>query len=126
MYGTSESSSSPAVGASFSSVTGVVAALLAATCCILPLLLIFVGIAGAGIMMTMMRYEWITLPLGTLGLAAAWGLYFRQKRRCATEACRFVGRRANQMLLGLATLVVAAALLLRIFPAWTAAILQSL
>ena len=48
--------------------TGIVAALLASSCCILPLLLIVSGIAGAGIMMSMMRYEWITLPFGTVGL----------------------------------------------------------
>ena len=106
--------------------TGLVAALLAATCCILPLLLIFVGIAGAGIMMSMMRYEWLTLPLGTVGLVAAWGLYIREKRRCETQACRFVGRRMNQIMLGGATIVVGLALLLKIFPSWTAAILQSL
>ncbi len=106
--------------------TGIVAALLAATCCILPMALIFIGVAGAGLMVTMMQYEWITLPLGTIGMIAAWGLYFREKRRCETQACRFVGRRANQVLLGLGTIVVVAALLLKIFPSWTAAILQAL
>lgn len=105
--------------------TGVVAALLAASCCILPLLLIFTGLAGAGIMMSMMRYEWLTLPLGTIGLAAAWGMYLRERRRCATQACRFVGRRVNQLMLGVATIVVGLALLLRLFPSWTAALLQS-
>ena len=50
--------------------TGVVAALLAASCCLLPLALIATGVAGAGLMMTMMRYEWLTLPLGVTGLVA--------------------------------------------------------
>jgi mercuric ion transport protein len=106
--------------------TGLLAALLAATCCILPLLLILAGIAGAGVMMSMMRYEWLTLPLGTVGLVAAWLLYFREKRRCQTVACRFVGRRANLVLLGIATTVVVTALLLKILPSWTAAILQAI
>ena len=107
-------------------VTGLVAAILASTCCILPLILIFTGIAGAGAMMTMMQYEWLTLPLGTVGLALAWGIYFRQQQRCETEACGFIGRRVNQVQLGLATFVVGIALLLKIFPSWTAAILQGL
>ncbi len=113
-------------GASLPGATSVVAALLASACCILPLVLILTGIAGAGIMMSMMQYEWLTLPLGVIGLAAAWGLYFREKRRCATQACRFVGRRMNQAMLGFGTLVIVIALLLKVFPSWTAAILQSI
>jgi len=88
--------------------------------------LIFTGIAGAGIMMSMMQYEWLTLPLGVIGMVAAWGLYLREKQRCETEACRFVGRRMNQVMLGFGTLVIVIALLLKIFPSWTASILQSI
>jgi len=106
-------------------ITGLVGALLAATCCILPLALTLAGLAGAGLMMSMMRYEWITMPLGILGLGGGWWLYFRQRRRCATQACRFVGRRLNQVLLSLATIVVIVALLLKLLPSWTAALLQS-
>ncbi len=114
------------VRASLPGAAGVVAALLASSCCILPLVLILTGIAGAGIMMSMMQYEWLTLPLGVIGLVAAWGLYFREKRRCETQACRFVGRRMNQAMLGFGTLVIVIALLLKVFPSWTAAILQSI
>jgi len=114
------------VGASLPGATSAVAALLASSCCILPLVLILTGIAGAGVMMSMMQYEWLTLPLGVIGLVVAWGLYFREKRRCRTRACRFVGRRMNQAMLGFGTLVIAIALLLKVFPAWTAAILQSI
>lgn len=103
---------------------GLVAALLAASCCILPIALILAGVANAGLMMTTMRYEWITLPLGVGGLAVAWWLYFRKKQQCDRRACEFVGRRTNLTLLTLASLVVVAALLLRIFPSWTASLLQ--
>lgn len=106
--------------------TGVVAALLAASCCLLPLALIATGVAGAGLMMTMMRYEWLTLPLGVGGLAGAYALYFRERRRCDTAGCRVVGERATKVMLGAATTVVAVALLLRLFPSWTAGVLQSL
>ena len=116
----------PTAAVSLPGATGLIAALLAAACCILPLLLILTGIAGASVMMSMMRYEWLTLPLGTVGLVAAWLLYFRQKRRCQTLACRFVGRRANLVLLGIATTVVVTALLLKILPSWTASILQAI
>ncbi|MBI4521502.1 MAG: hypothetical protein HY701_11750 [Gemmatimonadetes bacterium] len=107
-------------------VTGVVAALLAASCCILPLALIATGIAGAGLMMTMMRLEWVTLPLGVVGLAGAYGAYWSHERRCQTAGCRFVGRRTTQVILILATLVVIVALLFRVFPSWIADLLQRL
>ena len=105
---------------------GVVAAVLAASCCLLPLALIATGVAGAGLMMTMMRYEWLTLPLGVFGLAGAYAFYVGEQRRCDAAGCRLVGERATKVLLGVATAVVAIALLLRLFPSWTADILQRL
>ncbi len=105
---------------------GVVAAVLAASCCVIPLALIATGVAGAGLMMTMMHYEWFTLPLGVFGLAGAYAFYFRERRRCKTAGCRLVGERSTKVLLGGATAVVVVALLLRLFPSWTADILQRL
>ncbi len=106
--------------------TGLVSAVLAASCCLLPIALIATGVAGAGLMMTMMRYEWLTLPLGVGGLAVAYALHCRERRRCDTAGCRLVGERATTLMLGGATAVVAVALLLKLFPAWTADILQRL
>ena len=117
---------SAAVSERLPGAAGLVAALLAASCCLLPLALIGMGVASAGLMMTMMRYEWITLPLGVIGLAGAYAFQFRERRRCDTAGCRLVGERATNVLLGVATAVVAVALLLRLFPSWTAAILQRL
>ena len=113
-------------GGRLPAVTGVAAALLASSCCLLPLALIVTGVAGAGLMMTMMRYEWLTLPLGVGGLAGAYVLHLRERRRCDAAGCRLVGRRGTQAMLGVATVVVAIALLLKFFPAWTAGLLQRL
>jgi mercuric ion transport protein len=99
-------------------------AALAASCCLLPLVLIGAGLAGAGLMMTMMQFEWITLPVGVVGLGGAFALYRSRRRQCATAGCRFVGDRTAQVVLGAATLVVLAAILLRLFPASTAALIQ--
>ena len=106
--------------------TGLVAAVLAASCCLLPIALIATGLAGAGLMMTMMSYEWLTLPLGVFGLAGAYALYFRERRRCDTIGCRLVGARTTTIVLGLATAVVVVATLLKLFPSWTSSILQNL
>ena len=106
--------------------TGVVAAVLASSCCLLPLALIVTGVTGAGLMMTMMRYEWLTLPVGAAGLVGAYALYFRAQRHCATTACRFAGQRRTQIMLGVSTVVVVIAVLLKFFPSWTADLLQQL
>ncbi|NKB89251.1 MAG: hypothetical protein GKS06_13620 [Acidobacteria bacterium] len=106
--------------------SGVAGALLAASCCLLPLALILSGVAGAGIMMTMMRYEWITLPLGVSLVVGAWWLYVHDQKRCSTAGCELVGKRFRLSVLSVATLVVFVALLLKLFPAWTASLLQSL
>lgn len=115
-----------APSARVSTATGLVSALLAATCCLLPLALIAMGLAGAGLMMSLMRYEWLTLPLGVLGLAGAYGLHFRSRRQCTTAGCRFVGERLNVAMLGGATVIVTVALLLRVFPSWTSRLLAQL
>ena len=105
---------------------GLVSALFAASCCLLPLALIGTGVAGAGMMMATMRYEWLTLPLGVFGLAGAYAFYFRERRRCDTAGCRLVGERATKIILGVSTVVVGVAMLLRFLPSWTASILQNL
>lgn len=105
---------------------GVVAAVLAASCCLLPLGLIASGLAGAGLMMTMMSFAWLTLPLGVGGLAGSYALYLRERRRCDEAGCRLVGERATKVMLGIATAVVTVALLLKFFPSWTAGLLQRL
>ncbi len=107
-------------------VTSTLAAGLAASCCILPIALIAAGLASAGLMMSMMRYEWLTLPLGVAGLAGAFVVYARRRQLCSTTGCRFVGQRVNQAFLMLGTIVVVTSLLLRVFPAWTSRILQAI
>ena len=107
-------------------VTSLVSAWLAASCCILPIAFIAAGLASAGLMMSMMRYEWLTLPLGVAGLTGAFVVYTRRRHQCATTGCRFVGQRVNQVFLILGTIVVVTSLLLRAFPAWTARLLEAL
>ena len=106
-------------------VTSVLSAGLAASCCILPMAFFAAGLASAGLMMSMMRYEWLTLPLGVTGLAGAFVAYTRRRKQCATNGCRFVGQRFNQLFLILGTIVVVASLLLRVFPSWTSQLLAA-
>lgn len=76
-------------------------------------------------MMVTMQYRSIFLPVGVVGVALGYLLYFREKRRCNTFGCSFVGRKSNLALLLIATVVVSGALILDIFPALTSEMLQS-
>jgi heme/copper-type cytochrome/quinol oxidase subunit 2 len=113
-------------GHRFPAVTSMIGAGLAASCCILPMAFIAAGLASAGLMMSMMRYEWLTLPLGVTGLVAAVVVYTRRRQQCATNGCRFVGQRLNQLFLVLGTIVVVASLLLRVFSSWTSEVLAAI
>ncbi len=106
-------------------VTSLLSAGLAASCYILPMAFIAGGLASAGLMMSMMRYEWLTLPLGVAGLAGAFVAHTRRRQQCATNGGRFVGQRLNQLFLILGTIVVVASLLLRVFPSWTSQLLAA-
>jgi len=75
-------------------------------------------------MMTTMQYRAIFLPTGVLGVGVGYYLYFRERRRCTKLACTLVGGKINLTLLALATVVVAAALILDIFPELTSEILH--
>jgi mercuric ion transport protein len=85
---------------------GLVTALLASSCCLLPLAVVFLGLGTGAFMMTTMRYRPILFPLGIVGLGVSYYLYFRERRRCQTEVCARVGKTFNLATLALATLIM--------------------
>lgn len=100
------------------------AAFVASLCCVLPLLVVLTGLGTGAFMVTTMRYRAIFLPAGGLGLLTAYVLYFRERRRCRTVSCRFIGSRLNLVMLVAATVVIVAALALDLFPDATAVLMQ--
>lgn len=94
---------------------GLLGALAASSCCILPLVLFSVGIGGAwiGNLTALAPYQPIFVAI-TLGFLAAgfYLVYLRPKRACAaSEACaRPVQNRVVKTSLWVATVLVAAAL----------------
>lgn len=108
-----------------SGVLGMVAATIASLCCLLPLMVIFLGLGSGAFMMTTMRYRVIFIPVGVIGISLGWLLYLRERRRCTTMACQMVGGPLNLGLLLLATLLVAGAVVLDQFPYVTADLLTS-
>jgi len=99
-------------------------ALIASLCCLLPLAVVLLGLGSGAFMMVTIQYRYIFLPIGVIGLGAGYYLYFREKRRCSSIGCSFVGRMTNLALLVLATVTVAGALLLDFFPGLTSNYLQ--
>jgi hypothetical protein len=85
-----------------------VTAIAASSCCLLPLVVVLLGLGSGAFMMTTMRYRPILFPLGVVGLGVSYYLYFREHRRCHTEACARVGKTFNLVTLALATLIMGA------------------
>jgi uncharacterized membrane protein len=100
------------------------AAIVASLCCLLPLAVVILGLGSGAFMMVTMQYRSIFLPAGIIGVALGYLLYFRERRRCNSLGCSFVGRKTNLALLLIATVVVGAAIILDIFPALTSEMLQ--
>ncbi|MBZ0170684.1 hypothetical protein MELA_01376 [Candidatus Methylomirabilis lanthanidiphila] len=103
---------------------GVVAAGVSSLCCLLPLMVIVLGLGSGAFMMTTMQYRAIFIPAGIVGVAIGWLLYLRERKRCSSLACRVVGGTLNLSLLLLATVLVAAAVALDQFPNVTADLLM--
>src|SRR5438093_13126323 len=91
-------------------------ALLSSLCCLLPLAVIVLGLGSGAFMAVTMRYRWILIPTGVLGVTAGFVLYLRERRRCNALACRMAGSRVPLTLLIVAVLVVATSIVLDRFP----------
>ena len=104
-------------------VTAWVGAVLSSLCCLLPLAVIVLGLGSGAFMAVTMRYRWLLIPAGIIGVTTGFVLYFRERRRCAALACRMAGRRSTLALLVVASLVVGTSIALDRFPELTADLL---
>ena|SRR3989338_7324688 len=103
---------------------GVSSAIISSLCCLLPLTVVLLGLGSGAFMMVTMQYRTIFLPIGVIGVAMGYYLYFRERRRCDSIGCAFVGGRINLAFLLFATVTVVAALVLDFFTELTSEILQ--
>jgi hypothetical protein len=100
-----------------------VGALLSSLCCLLPLAVILLGLGSGAFMAVTMRYSYLLIPAGILGVAAGFFLYFRERRRCAALACRMAGSRTTLALLVVASLAVGTSIVLDRLPEFTSDLL---
>ena len=96
-----------------------VGAALSSLCCLLPLAVIALGLGSGAFMAVTMRYRWLLIPAGVVGILGGFVLYIRERRRCDALACRMAGSRITLALLVLASLVVTTSIVLDRFPAVT-------
>src|SRR5438046_6263188 len=87
-------------------------ALLSSLCCLLPLAVIILGLGSGAFMAVTMRYRWLLIPAGIIGVATGFFLYFRERRRCAALACQMASSRITLALLILPSLVIGTSILL--------------
>lgn len=80
----------------------------ASLCCVLPLTIVALGLGSGAFMMVTMQYRPVLYPLGLLGLAGSYFLFFRQKRACDLQSCRMQGKWINLGLLAFSTVLMAA------------------
>ncbi len=92
---------------------------LSSLCCLLPLAIITLGLGSGAFMAVTMRYRWILIPAGVLGVTTGFILYIRERRRCNAVACRMAGSRVTLAVLVIASLVVTASIALDRFPELT-------
>ena len=95
---------------------GTAGAVVSSLCCLLPLLVILLGLGSGAFMATTMKYTAVFVPFGILSVAAGFYLHFRERVRCARDGCRMAGGRWNLALLTLSAAVVAVTLFLTLFP----------
>ena len=111
------------IGASLIAWSG---AVLSSLCCLLPVAVIVLGLGSGAFMTVTMRYRWLLIPAGVLGVAAGFVLYARERRRCDALGCRMAGSRVTLAVLIVASVIVAASIILDRFPEMTSDLLAHL
>lgn len=87
-------------------IISVLTAMGASLCCVLPLTVVFLGLGSGAFMMTTMQFRPVLYPLGVLGLAFSFYLFFKKSRACKTNSCPMPNKRLNIVLLVFSTLMM--------------------
>ena len=96
-----ETTSTPATTA------GIASAILASSCCVLPVALAAAGLGGLGLGAFFGEYHWYFFAAGAVALVVGWGLHLRQRQSCLQARCEVAGGRRARLSLIAGTLMVA-------------------
>ena len=82
-------------------------ALLASTCCVVPVGLALLGLGGLGVGSWIGAYHWYFTAAAIVVLGIAWGYFLRGRRRARACACELTNESATRRSLIVASAVVA-------------------
>ena len=99
-------------------------AIISSLCCVLPVTIVLLGLGSGAFMATTMKYAAVFVPIGVLSVSVGFYLHLRERGRCARQGCRMAGGAWNLVLLTASAVVVGAALLLTLFPAFSSDLLM--
>ena len=99
-------------------------AIVASLCCVLPLAVVLLGLGSGAFMMYTMRYSYIFIPIGIIGVSLGYFFYFREKKKCDALSCRMAAGKFNLIMLVFSTIVVVVAIVFSIFPGVVAPLLM--
>ena len=97
-------------------------AILASTCCVVPLILLGVSLLGlgavglSGVSTLVGSIKWILMPIAIAGLVFSYYKFIKEKKACESSACQMVGKRTNVILLAFSTVIVSAFIVFSIYP----------
>lgn len=97
-------------------------AILASSCCIIPLILLVLSLIGlgslglSGVSTTVGNLKWFLMPIAILGLGYSYFKFFKEKKECESCACEMVGKKTNLILLATSTILVATFLIFSVYP----------
>lgn len=86
---------------------GILSAVIAPICCVVPLLLILLGLGSLGLGAFIGRYHWFFIAAALGLIIFAWRGYFKEKKTCNLKGCQMQNKRITLIILITASLVVA-------------------
>lgn len=81
-------------------------ALLASTCCVVPVALALLGLGSLGVGSWIGPYHWYFTAAAVVALGIAWDYFLREKRRAQACACGLTNERATRRSLIVASVIV--------------------
>lgn len=85
---------------------GILSAVLASSCCVIPLALVMLGLGSLGLGSVLGTYHWYLEGAAVAVLAVAWWVFLREKRRLEGLAAEVKNERLTLTTLSFASLVV--------------------
>ena len=85
---------------------GLLSAVVASSCCVLPVLLVVTGLGSLGVGSLLGRFHWGFIGGALALLLYAWRVYFKKRSHCRAASCEMEGGKTTRWALLVASLIV--------------------